>query len=89
MSSNCLAPEILPACIQVGQYTGDKFLQLQSGQQNLKNMATKGEITEQVGVGIRFLQFHRFGYFGEEKFWFTENSNRSVLYKNKNRCIRC
>ena len=75
MSSNCLAPEILPACIQVGQYTGDKFLQVQSGQQNLKNMATEGEITEQVGVGIRFLQFLRVGIFSFSLFRILENKN--------------
>ena len=75
MSSNCLAPEILPACIQVGQYTGDKFLQLQSGQQNLKNMATEGEITGQVGVGIRFLQFLRVGIFSFSLFRILENKN--------------
>ena len=61
MSSNCLAPEILPACIQVGQYTGDKFLQVQSGQQNLRNMAieVEGEITEQLGFAFGFFSFFR------------------------------
>jgi len=73
MSSNCLAPEILPACIQVGQYTGDKFLQVQSGQQNLRNMAieVEGEITEQLGWAFGFFSFFGsvfsvFLYFG---FW--------------------
>jgi hypothetical protein len=43
---------------------------------------------QRVGVDVRFKPTIRFGFLGVEKIRFSNNENRSVMDRNKNRLVQ-